>query len=62
MAVGQGSTKPVLAKVTLYIRPDQVVAIEKIQLEQRQKTGRKPDKSDLVQEALDLLEQKYALG
>lgn len=53
--------KPALAKVTLYIRPDQVVVIEKIQLEQRQQTGRKPDKSDLVQEALDLLADKYLL-
>jgi hypothetical protein len=48
-----------LAKVTLYIRPDQVEAIEEIQLAQRRKTGKKPDKSDLVQEALDLLAEKY---
>lgn len=52
-------TKAPLSKVTLYIRPDQVVAIESIQLSQRQKTGKKPDKSDLVQEALDLLVEKY---
>lgn len=51
--------KPALAKVTLYIRPDQVLAIEQIQLDERQKTGAKPDKSDLVQEALDLLMEKY---
>ncbi|HXG90869.1 MAG TPA: hypothetical protein VNN73_00680 [Blastocatellia bacterium] len=48
------------AKVTLYVRPDQVVAIEEIQLEQRRRTGRRPDKSALVQEALDLLIQKYS--
>lgn len=52
-------TKPSLAKVTLYIRPDQVLAIEAIQLDERQKTGKKPDKSDLIQEALDLLIEKY---
>ena len=48
------------AKVTLYIRPDQVAAIEEIQLNQRRKTGRKPDKQDLIQEAVDLLIQEYA--
>lgn len=55
----QVASKPTLAKVTLYIRPDQVEAIEEIQLAQRRKTGKKPDKSDLVQEALDLLAEKY---
>ncbi len=48
-----------LAKVTLYIRPDQVVAIEDIQLAERKSTGKRPDKSELVQEALDLLVEKY---
>ena len=48
-----------LAKVTLYIRPDQVVAIEDIQLAERKSTGKRPDKSDLIQEALDLLIEKY---
>lgn len=55
----ENTSKPTLAKVTLYIRPDQVLAIESIQLEQRQKTGKKPDKSDLIQEALDLLVEHY---
>jgi len=49
-----------LAKVTLYVRPDQVAGLEEIQLAERRRTGRKPDKSDLVQEALDLLIQKYS--
>ena len=52
--------KEPLAKVTLYIRPDQVVAIEDIQLAQRKETGKRPDKSALVQEALDLLISKYS--
>jgi hypothetical protein len=51
--------KPKLEKVTLYVRPDQVLHIEEIQLQQR-KTGKRPDKSDLVQEALDLLIHKYS--
>ena len=51
---------PALAKVTLYIRPDQVVAVERIQLEERVRTGSRKDKSELVQEALDLLIAKYS--
>ena len=47
------------AKVTLYVRPDQVIAIEDIQLRERKRTGGRPDKSTLVQEALDLLVEKY---
>lgn len=47
------------AKVTLYIRLDQVAAIEEIQLDQRRKTGKKPDKQDLIQEAVDLLIREY---
>ena len=50
-----------LSKVTLYVRPDQVLAIEAIQLEERRRTGSRPDKSALVQEALDLLINKYGL-
>ena len=48
-----------LAKVTLYVRSEQVVAIEAIQLDERRRTGSRPDKSALVQEALDLLISKY---
>ncbi len=51
--------KPKLAKVTLYVRPDQVTGVEDIQLMLRKRTGKKPDKSDLIQEALDLLIEKY---
>lgn len=55
----EAPTKLVLAKVTIYIRPEQVIAIESIQLAQRQQTGQKPDKSALLQEAVDLLIAKY---
>jgi hypothetical protein len=47
--------KPRLAKVTWYVRPDQITAVEEIQFNERKRTGKKPDKSDLIQEALDLL-------
>ena len=48
-----------LVKATYYIRPEQVVSLESIQLQERQKTGKRKDKSELVQEALDLLFAKY---
>ena len=48
-----------LSKVTLYVRPDQVVGVESIQLSERKRTGQRRDKSSLVQEALDLLISKY---
>ena len=48
-----------LAKVTIYIRPDQVLSIEEIQLAERKRTGKRKDKSELMQEALDLLIQGY---
>lgn len=49
-----------LEKVTLYVRPEQVLRLEEVQLQERRRTGRRPDKSDLVQEALDLLFQRYS--
>ena len=60
-AVTKSNKKAELAKVTVYIRPEQVVAIEAIQLALRQQTGERPDKSELIQEALDLLSQKYRI-
>jgi hypothetical protein len=51
-----------LVKATYYIRPEQVVALESIQLGERQKTGKRKDKSELVQEALDLLFAKYKVA
>ena len=55
-----GRARKKLEKVTLYVRPEQVMQLEAIQLQERQRTGKRPDKSDLVQEALDLLIQKYS--
>ncbi len=51
--------RPKLQKVTLYVRPDQVIKLEEIQLNERRRTGRRPEKSELIQEALDLLIQRY---
>jgi hypothetical protein len=49
------------AKVTLYIRQDQIEAIEEIQLNERKRTGKKPDKQDLIQEAVDMLIKAHGL-
>lgn len=51
--------KPV--KVTCYIRPEQVITLEQLQLAERQRTGKRRDKSELIQEALDLLFTQYGL-
>lgn len=51
--------KPKLAKVTMYVRTEQLLAVEEIQLNERKRTGKRLDKSDLYQEALDLLIAKY---
>lgn len=48
-----------LVKATFYVRPEQILALESIQLAERQKSGKRRDKSELVQEALDLLIKKY---
>ena len=48
-----------LMKATYYIRPDQDIALASIQLTERQRSGRRCDKSELVREALDLLMSKY---
>ncbi len=54
------ATKVKLQKVTLYVRPEQILKLEEIQLQERRRTGVRPDKSALVQEALDLLFQRYS--
>jgi len=48
-------------KVTLYVRPDQVKMVERIQFQEWERTGKRPGKSTLVQEALDLLAAKYGV-
>lgn len=58
-SVTEASLDKQSVKVTLYVRPDQIIGIETIQLQERKRTGIRPDKSALVQEALDLLISKY---
>jgi hypothetical protein len=52
--------KPILKKLTAYILPEHYIAIEEIQLNELKRTGKKPDKLDLFQEAIELLIKKYA--
>ena len=56
---GQDQKAASLAKMTVYVRPDQVLALEEIQLAERKRTGKRKDKSELVQEAFDLLIIKH---
>lgn len=51
--------KKATARMTIHVRPEQVIDLETIQLEERKRTGKKPKKSELMQEALDLLIEKY---
>lgn len=48
-------------KVTLYVRPDQVKMVERVQFQEWERTGKRPEKSTLVQEALDLLAARYGV-
>jgi hypothetical protein len=56
-----GRQKKTLQKVTIYVRPEQIVKLEEIQLHERRRTGVRPDKSALVQQALDLLITHYRI-
>lgn len=51
--------KEKLVKATYYIRPEHVIALERIQLAERQRLGKRRDKSDLIQEAIGLLIARY---
>ena len=50
-----------LRKATYYIRPEQDITLETIQLSEHQKSGKRKDKSELVREAIDLLASKYGV-
>lgn len=53
----QPDSKPVRVKVTVYLQPDDVVAIDELQIAEFKKTGKKPEKSELVSRAIQLLKQ-----
>ena len=52
--------KPSRIKATFYLNPDDIVAIDVMQTEEFQKTGKKPERSELVSRAIQLLRQQGA--
>jgi len=55
----EGSTSG-LVKATFYLAPDDVIALEELQLAIRKRTGRKANKSELMREAIALLVKEYS--
>lgn len=51
---------PGLVKATFYLSPDDVIALEELQLKIRKRTGRKVNKSELIREAIALLVKEYS--
>lgn len=51
---------PGLVKATFYLSPDDVIALEELQLAIRKRTGRKANKSELMREAIALLVKEYS--
>ncbi len=48
---------PKRIKVTVYLNPDDVVAVDELQIAEFKKTGKKPEKSEIVSRAIQLLKQ-----
>ena len=46
---------PKRIKVTVYLNPDDVVAVDELQIAEFKKTGKKPEKSEIVSRAIQLL-------
>jgi hypothetical protein len=47
-------------KATFYLTPDDIIALEELQLQIRKRTGRKANKSELMREAIALLVKEYS--
>ena len=45
-------------KATFYLRPDDIIAIDEMQTKRFRAQGKKPEKSELVSEAIQLLAQQ----
>jgi hypothetical protein len=48
-----------LVKATFYLAPDDIIALEELQLSVRKREGRKANKSELIREAISLLVKTY---
>jgi len=51
--------KPPLVKATVYMTPDDVLAIDKIQSDEFRATGKKPRRSAVVSRAIQLYASEY---
>jgi hypothetical protein len=61
--VEQPDSQPVKqprVKATFYLNSEDIVAIDQMQTEQFQRTGKKPERSELVSRAIQLLRQQEA--
>lgn len=59
-AVKSSEAAPGLVKATFYLAPDDVIALEELQLQIRKRHGRKANKSELMREAIALLVKEYS--
>jgi hypothetical protein len=50
---------PALVKATFYLAPEDIIALEELQLAVRKREGRKANKSELVRESIALLIKNY---
>jgi hypothetical protein len=48
-----------LVKATFYLAPNDIIALEELQLSVRKREGRKANKSELIREAITLLVKSY---
>jgi hypothetical protein len=56
----KGPDAPGVVKATFYLSPNDVIALEELQLTIRKRTGRKVNKSELMREAIALLVKEYS--
>ncbi|MCS6936946.1 MAG: hypothetical protein NZ610_05650 [Candidatus Bipolaricaulota bacterium] len=52
--------EPGLVKATFYLAPEDIIALEELQLQIRKREGRKANKSELMREAIALLVKEYS--
>ena len=56
----EGISASDLVKATFYLGPNDIIALEELQLSVRKREGRKANKSELIREAIMLLVKSYA--
>jgi hypothetical protein len=55
---GIETAKQQRVKATFYLNPDDIIAIDTMQTEEFRRTGKKPERSELVSRAIQLLSQQ----